>query len=121
MSTTVANISAAHIMLSSGETEQFLKIKNNTGLSKIWANRIKGDNIDALYAYIGKTPEMLNATYTLRRQTAKTRQLVRYFQADIERRAPVTVVPLREYEFRNDAEIAQQYQALVSAKPAEPH
>ena len=117
MSTTVANISAAHIMLSSGETEQFLKIKNNTGLSKIWTNRIKGGNIDALYAYIGKTPEMLNATYTLRRQTAKTRQLVRYFQADIERRAPVTVVPLREYEFRNNAAIAQQYQALVSASP----
>ena len=122
------NMDATPIMLTSGEAKVFADLKSGTPLSRTLINRIHPrangpqpiPTTDDFYTFINKTPEQLLATYTLKRQTAKTRRLIADFQADIQRRTPVVDIPLREYAFRKIAEIAQEYQALVSVAPKNP-
>ena len=125
MTTTMNNIDATPIMLTSGEAKVFADLKSGTPLSRTLINRIHPRSngpqpiptTDDFYTFINKTPEQLLATYTLKRQTAKTRRIITDLQDDIQRRTPVVVIPLRDYEFRKTAEIAQEYQALVSTAP----
>ena len=116
MTTTMNNIDATPIMsgLSAGEAKVFAVLKSGSALSRTLINwmhpRSNGPQpiptVDDFYTFINKTPEQLLAIYTLKRQTAKTRRIITDLQDDIQRRTPVVVIPLRDYEFRKTAEIA---------------